>query len=131
MKYHIITTMMHYETSTCWSRAQPPSCTHEKGSGQKGTLQFLVLEVRILQPNLVAEPWSHDIIIMHGPYLRVCAQVLGLCTRYVRKWRLLSINFKFTHTRIANDCIPAGRVSATLFTRPFLSFCVGGAGTQD
>ena len=43
----------------------------------------------------------------------------------------VAVSFYFTHTGIANYCIPAGRVSATLLTRPFLSFCVGGTGVRD
>ena len=38
----------------------------------------------------------------------------------------------FTQTGIVNYyCSPAGRISVTLLIRPFLSFCVGGAGVQD
>ena len=40
------------------------------------------------------------------------------------------VSFYFTHTRIAHYCIPAGRASATLLTRLFLPFCVGGAGHE-
>ena len=28
-------------------------------------------------------------------------------------------------------CIPRGQADGTLFTRPFLAFCVGGAGGRD
>ena len=40
----------------------------------------------------------------------------------------MAVSFYFTHTGIANCCIPAGCISVTLLTRPSLSFCVGGSG---
>ena len=44
----------------------------------------------------------------------------------VRKWRLVSISC-IPELPINYYCIPARCVSVTLLTRPFLSFCVGGA----
>ena len=35
----------------------------------------------------------------------------------------VAVSFYFTHTGIANYCIPARRVSATILTRPSLSLC--------
>ena len=42
----------------------------------------------------------------------------------------VAVNFYFTHTGIANYCIPARRVSATLLTSPFLTRAWRGLGTR-
>ena len=100
--------------------AQSPSCTREKGSGQKGHL-----EVRILWPSQVVELWSHDI----SNYVWFILTCVRSAYAYGTE---VAVSFYFMHTRIANNyCIPARRVSVTLLTRPFLSFCVGGAGTRE
>ena len=40
------------------------------------------------------------------------------------------VYFLFNAHQNANYCIPEGHGSTTLFTRPFLTFCVGGAGHE-
>ena len=40
------------------------------------------------------------------------------------------VYFLFNAHQNANYCIPEGHGSATLFTRPFLPFCIGGAGHE-
>ena len=40
------------------------------------------------------------------------------------------VYFLFNAHQNVNYCIPEGHSSATLFTRPFLPLCVGGAGHE-
>ena len=40
------------------------------------------------------------------------------------------VYFLFNAHQNANYCISEGHCSATLFTRPFLPFCIGGAGHE-
>ena len=54
---------------------------------------------------------------MRDPYVRgVYAHALGIA-----HGTEVAVSFYFTHTGIVNYCIPAGRVGATLLTRPFLA----------
>ena len=63
-----------------------------------------------------------------------CNYVRSICTAvrlaYAHSTEV-AVSFYFMHTGIVNYCIPAGRVSATLLTRSFLPFWVGGTCLQD
>ena len=60
---------------------------------------------------------------MRGPYVRTCAW-------YIAHGTEVAVSFYFTHTGIVNYCIPAGRISATLLTTPFLALAWRGLGTR-
>ena len=124
---HCVRQPLPYCSQSC---AQPPSCMREKGYIWSKGLHFLVLKARILlRPNQVAESWSHDISGMQLCMVLTYARALkSLAFAHGTK---VAVSFYFTHTRIANYCIPAGRVSATLLTRSFLPFWVAGAGARD
>ena len=97
---------------------------HEKGSGQKGRIS---LSSRYVYCGPIR-------LQNHGHMTLVeCNYAWSICTHmhlvYAHGTEV-AVSFYFTHTGIANYCIPAGCASATLLTRPFLPFCIGGAGHE-
>ena len=96
-----------------------PSPLHARRVWSKGS-HFLVLEVRILQPNQVWL-WHLWNVIMCSPYVRACTWPYAHGTEVV-------VSFYFIYTGIVDYCIPARCVSAILWPDPFW---VGGASPRE
>ena len=89
-----------------------------EGSGQKGrtslSSRYVYCDPIRLQNH------GHMILVECNYALSVRTHVRTVYAHSMR-YTEVSVSFYCTHTRIANYCIPAGRVSATLLTRHFLA----------